>query len=89
MSKEPTATVSENSNLRKEIESSINRHSAENGSNTPDFILAQYLVDCIAAFDKAVQHREAWYGRAFSNGDAPPPPRGNAVLHAVRDVAAG
>ncbi len=52
--------------LRKEIEQAINRNSAENGSNTPDFILAEYLTDCLAAFDKAVKAREEWYGRRSS-----------------------
>jgi len=48
-------------NLRTEIEQAINRCSAENGSNTPDFILAQFLVDCLIAFDKASRAREKWY----------------------------
>ena len=48
--------------LRKKIEHAINSSSAENGSNTPDFILAEYLTDCLAAFDKAAKAREAWYG---------------------------
>ncbi len=47
--------------LRKEIEESINRCSRENWSNTPDFILAEYLTDCLDAFDKAVQARDKWY----------------------------
>jgi len=51
------------SDLRKEIETSINRASAENGSNTPDFILAEFLLDCLAAFDKASRAREKWYGK--------------------------
>lgn len=50
--------------LRIEIEQAINRCSAENGSNTPDFILAEYLTDCLAAWDKAVAAREKWWGRA-------------------------
>ncbi|MDP2270899.1 MAG: hypothetical protein Q8K32_09225 [Archangium sp.] len=49
--------------LRKTIEAAINANSAENGSNTPDFILAEYLTDCLAAFDKAVVRRGDWYGR--------------------------
>lgn len=49
--------------FRKALEHAINCHSMENGSNTPDFVLAQYLADCLAAFDKAVQHREAYFGR--------------------------
>lgn len=47
--------------LREDIENAINRNSAENGSNTPDFILAEYLTDCLAAFDKAVLRRAEWY----------------------------
>lgn len=49
--------------FRKAIERAINRHSMERGSNSPDFLLAQYLTDCLAAFDKALTRREAWYGR--------------------------
>ena len=51
------------SELREDIEHAINRHSGENSSNTPDFILADYLMDCLAAFDRATQQRENWYGR--------------------------
>jgi hypothetical protein len=60
-------------NFRKELESLINCHSRENGCNTPDFMLAEYLTDCLAAFDKAVNAREKWYGRApqLIEGDAP------------------
>lgn len=49
--------------LRKDIEEVLNKHSAENGSNTPDFILAEYITDCLEAFDKATNSRERWYGR--------------------------
>lgn len=60
--------------FEKELEEIINRHSKENDSNTPDFILAQYILGCLAAFNTAVQQREMWYGRdprpcpPFSNG---------------------
>jgi hypothetical protein len=49
--------------FRVDLETLLNRHSMENGSDTPDFILATYLADCLATFDKATAHREAWYGR--------------------------
>ncbi len=49
--------------LREDIESAINCNSAENGSNTPDFILAEFVRGCLVAFDAAVNEREAWYGR--------------------------
>ncbi len=48
--------------LLEDIRDAINRHSAENASNTPDFILAKYLESCLAAFDAAVKHRDHWYG---------------------------
>lgn len=49
--------------FRVEVEHLINRYSRENGSDTPDFILAEYLTDCLDAYDKAIQRREAWYDR--------------------------
>ena len=49
--------------LRLELERVINCASAENGSDTPDYILARYLSRCLRAFDDAVNDREAWYGR--------------------------
>ena len=49
--------------FRNELESLINRKCKENGSNTPDFILAEYLNSCLSAFDVATQKREKWYGR--------------------------
>jgi stress-induced morphogen len=49
--------------VEKEIKHVLNRYSQENASDTPDFILATYLLDCLAAWNKAVQRREEWYGR--------------------------
>ena len=46
--------------IEKELANVINKHSLENTSNTPDFILAQYLMSCLNAFDTAVQQRETW-----------------------------
>jgi len=51
------------SQFRKDLEILINRNSMENESNTPDFILADYLEDCLNAFDKAVCRRSEWYKR--------------------------
>ena len=46
----------------KELQHTINRLSLENDSNTPDFILAAYLYDCLQAFNRASTRREQWYG---------------------------
>ena len=56
---EPNAK--ENS-FSKELTELLNRHCRENHSDTPDFILAQYLWGCLFAFDMAVNSREQWYG---------------------------
>lgn len=52
--------------FRKELEGLLNRYSMENGSDTPDRILAEFLSSCLDAFDKAVLEREVWYGRRSS-----------------------
>lgn len=53
----------DHSRLIKDIAAVLNKHSVENESNTPDFILAQHLVMCLVAFNKAVNGRSDWYGR--------------------------
>jgi hypothetical protein len=60
---EPFVSEDDQSALRQDIESAINRHSRENASDTPDFLLAEYLTDCLAAYEKATRERERWYGR--------------------------
>lgn len=47
-------------NFERELESLINRYSMENHSNTPDFILAQYIIGCLATYATTIQQREAW-----------------------------
>lgn len=56
--------------FRRDLESVINRNSKENGSDTPDFILAGYLEACLVAYDATVIAREQWYGRAVGKGAA-------------------
>ena len=47
--------------LEQEIMLVLNANSAENDSNTPDFILAQYLMGCLAAWNAACKRRDKWY----------------------------
>jgi hypothetical protein len=63
----------ENQKLAKDIEQAINRHSAENGSDTPDFMLAEYLVGCLEVFNKTTRSREIWYGRGRKAVHGPVP----------------
>lgn len=48
--------------FESELESLINRHSMENGSDTPDFILAEYMLGCLKSYNSAVIRRREWYG---------------------------
>lgn len=55
--------------FERAIQYAINTHSKESDSNTPDFILAQYLSGCLQAFNQATQQRETWYERDASPSD--------------------
>lgn len=50
------------------LEHLLNECSMENDSNTPDFILARYLVRCLEAWNESVVAREQWYERPFNSG---------------------
>lgn len=76
--------------LHGELVSLLNSHSAENASNTPDFVLAAFLMDCLDAFNRATSHRDHWYGVHLAPGDShwmdpshynpiAPPPEGKST----------
>ena len=47
--------------LIQDFATAINKVSSENESNTPDFILANYLVMCLENFDHITNMRKDWY----------------------------
>lgn len=57
-----------NPSLEGEIRRLLNLASAENASNTPDHILARYLISCLEAYNRAVIARAVWYRRLDSPG---------------------
>ena len=52
-----------NTTFVAELENLINKYSKEQGSDTPDFILATYLARCLNNFDMTIKDREKFYGR--------------------------
>ena|ERR1700734_864931 len=48
----------------KALEKLINSYSQENESNTPDFVLAEYLMGCLKTFNAATNQRTNWYKAA-------------------------
>lgn len=45
----------------QELSDLINKYSQEGNSNTPDFILAEYLMDCLRSYNIAITARDSWY----------------------------
>lgn len=56
--------------FEKNLEHLINFYSRESGSNTPDFILSEFLVRVLNAYDETTLVRDMWYI------DSEPPSRG-------------
>lgn len=50
--------------FREALTGLINEFSLEKGSDTPDFILANYLISCLDTFDLICRQRETWVGLA-------------------------
>ncbi len=59
---------SQTNEFRRRIEAVINDCSMENESDTPDFILADYLKNCLEAFDRAVNARRNWHSKESTKG---------------------
>lgn len=74
------------SELLKGLETAINRCSAESGSGTPDFVLAEFLDGCLEAFERAMCRRDDWFGVRTSDASirsAPVEPASNPTGGAV------
>jgi hypothetical protein len=56
-------TVDVRASLEMRLREVLNHYSQENASDTPDFILAEYMMGCLDTFNQAVRAREKWYGR--------------------------
>ncbi len=79
--------------LIDDIQSAINRHSAENVSNTPDYVLAQFLVKALAAFDHATNtralHMTPTIPAPSEPGQSPMPPCAGCPEAAAATTATG
>lgn len=53
-------TINKYEVFTKELMSLINRLSLENESNTPDYILAEYLANCLWNWKLAIHSRDIW-----------------------------
>lgn len=62
----------ENGSFEKDLRHIINKWSMEGMSNTPDYILAEYLHLCLHNLNGLMLNREAHLGRRKPSSDAPP-----------------
>jgi len=69
------------------LRGAINAYSLENGSDTPDWILAELLISVLESFDRAVRAREKWYGRDKGPGLSAAP-RGGANPNSLNQLNA-
>jgi len=51
--------------FKKDLTAVINKHSIENMSNTPDWILAEVAARALLMFAWGSNSREDWYGRSL------------------------
>jgi len=55
--------------FQKELEFIINKYSLENLSNTPDFILSEFLKSCLTAFNQAMFDRDTFHTGNFERSN--------------------
>lgn len=66
---EPVAVAPD---FQGDLQSVLNRHCQEGFSNTPDFLLAEFIGKCIEAFNEATKARDSWYGVNLRPATSPP-----------------
>jgi hypothetical protein len=71
----------------KDLQHLINYHSLENGSNTPDWILAEYLSGCLVHFNTTMRSREKYYGREIHEKGGPPTELASGLSKAFDQMA--
>ena len=51
----------ERTEFERELEGLINKYSLQSKSDTPDFMLAEYLINCLNNFNVITKKIERWY----------------------------
>ena len=49
------------SKFSKELEDLINKNCIEDDSDTPDFLLAEYLIGCLEMYSRVTKKRDKWF----------------------------
>jgi hypothetical protein len=68
-SKIATETAKKRDEIERDLAVLINKYSLENDCNTPDFIIAQYLYNCLINLHSFQGCRSLWYNPNCEGGD--------------------
>ena len=55
------------SDFQKDLEGLLNIHSIENRTDTPDFILAEYVVESLRALEHHHHAKKCWFSPEMKN----------------------
>ena len=47
--------------FQKELTELLNKHGFDNEFNTPDFLLSEYLISCLMAYEKIKKYNDDWH----------------------------
>lgn len=59
----------ERTEFERELEGLINKYSSQSESDSPDFMLAEYLINCLNNFNLITRKRERWYANVGNKSD--------------------
>lgn len=61
-------SVHEEKSFLRDLEQLINSYSRENNSNTPDFLLAEFIGGCLDVYEHTTKERDRWYSVVLCPG---------------------
>lgn len=61
----PARTLTE---FSRDLSNLLNRYARESASDTPDFLLANYMLRALEAAEELILAREGWYGAVLAPG---------------------
>jgi hypothetical protein len=73
--------------FQEELRHLLNKYCMENGGDTPDFVLSQYLFSCLEAFNTAVKMRDQWfYFKPWPDLDGMETEEISSIRHACKEA---
>lgn len=51
--------------IKNAFKETVNRNGMDTWCNTPDFIIAEYLYDCLESYSKLQKEKDRWEGKSY------------------------